>query len=241
MLPKIGILCAGDDELAPFLPLLDRRSVRRQAMLTIHEGWISGVPAAALYSGVCKVNAAIAAQVLIDSCRVEAIINAGTAGGIDPSISIFDTVISTETAYHDVAEDILTEFHPWMDSIWFPGDPFLLSLATQAAQDSGRPVRFGRMVTGEAFLSGPGTEAVRSAFHPLCADMESAAVAHVCHANGIPFLSIRTITDSADRSAATCFEENCRRASEIAAQVTHALLKRLAVSESCPIAKGELP
>ena len=156
MLPKIGILCAGDDELAPFLPLLDRRSVRRQAMLTIHEGWISGVPAAALYSGVCKVNAAIAAQVLIDSCRVEAIINAGTAGGIDPSISIFDTVISTETAYHDVAEDILTEFHPWMDSIWFPGDPFLLSLATQAAQDSGRPVRFGRMVTGEAFLSGPG-------------------------------------------------------------------------------------
>ena len=123
MLPKIGILCAGDDELAPFLPLLDRRSVRRQAMLTIHEGWISSVPAAALYSGVCKVNAAIAAQVLIDSCRVEAIINAGTAGGIDPSISIFDTVISTETAYHDVAEDILTEFHPWMDSIWFPGDP----------------------------------------------------------------------------------------------------------------------
>ena len=191
MLPKIGILCAGDDELAPFLPLLDRRSVRRQAMLTIYEGWISS-----------KVNAAIAAQVLIDSCRVEAIINAGTAGGIDPSISIFDTVISTETAYHDVAEDILTEFHPWMDSIWFPGDPFLLSLATQAAQDSGRPVRFGRMVTGEAFLSGPGTEAVRSAFHPLCADMESAAVAHVCHANGIPFLSIRTITDSADRSAA---------------------------------------
>ena len=172
---------------------------------------------------------------------MEAIINAGTAGGIDPSISIFDTVISTETAYHDVAEDILTEFHPWMDSIWFPGDPFLLSLATQAAQDSGRPVRFGRMVTGEAFLSGPGTGAVRSAFHPLCADMESAAVAHVCHANGIPFLSIRTITDSADRSAAACFEENCRRASEIAAQVTHALLKRLAVSESYPIEKGELP
>lgn len=139
MLPKIGILCAGDDELAPFLPLLDRRSVRRQAMLTIHEGWISGVPAAALYSGVCKVNAAIAAQVLIDSCRVEAIINAGTAGGIDPSISIFDTVISTETAYHDVAEDILTEFHPWMDSIWFPGDPFLLSLATQAARTPAAP------------------------------------------------------------------------------------------------------
>ena len=88
MLPKIGILCAGDDELAPFLPLLDRRSVRRQAMLTIHEGWISSVPAAALYSGVCKVNAAIAAQVLIDSCRVEAIINAQQEASTHPSPSL---------------------------------------------------------------------------------------------------------------------------------------------------------
>ena len=58
---------------------------------------------------------------------------------------------------------------------------------------------------------------------------------------GIPFLSIRTITDSADRSAAACFEENCRRASEIAAQVTHALFKRLAAGGPCLIAKGELP
>ena len=240
MLPKIGILCAGDDELAPFLLLLDRRSVRRQAMLTIHE---DGSPA--FLPPLCTV---VSARSMRPSLPRSSLTAAGWKPSSmraqqehRPSISIFDTVISTETAYHDVAEDILTEFHPWMDSIWFPGDPFLLSLATQAAQDSGRPVRFGRMVTGEAFLSGPGTEAVRSAFHPLCADMESAAVAHVCHANGIPFLSIRTITDSADRSAAACFEENCRRASEIAAQVTHALLKRLAVSESCPIEKGELP
>lgn len=241
MLPKIGILCAGDDELAPFLPLLDRRSVRRQACSrSTRDGSPAFLPPLCTVVSARSMRPSLPRSSLT-AARVEAIINAGTAGGIDPSISIFDTVISTETAYHDVAEDILTEFHPWMDSIWFPGDPFLLSLATQAAQDSGRPVRFGRMVTGEAFLSGPGTEAVRSAFHPLCADMESAAVAHVCHANGIPFLSIRTITDSADRSAAACFEENCRRASEIAAQVTHALLKRLAVSESYPIEKGELP
>ena len=38
MFQKIGILCAGDEELAPFLPLLEGDSIRRQAMLTIHEG-----------------------------------------------------------------------------------------------------------------------------------------------------------------------------------------------------------
>ena len=238
MFQKIGILCAGDEELAPFLPLLKNHSVCRQTMLTIHEGLISGVPVAVLYSGVCKVNAAIAAQVLIDRFQADAIINAGTAGGIDPVVSIFDTVVSTEAAYHDVSGEILTDFHPWLDSIWFPGDPSLLSLARQASRDIGYPVHFGRIVTGEAFLSGPGTEAVWAVFHPLCADMESAAIAHVCHVNGIPFLSIRTITDSADHSAAACFEQNCRRASEIAAQVTRALLKYLAAGGPYPPSKN---
>ena len=235
MLRKIGILCAGDEELAPFRPLIEGCSTRHRSMLTIYEGCISGVPVAALYSGACKVNAAVAAQILIDSCQADAIINAGTAGGIDENISLFDTVVSTEVAYHDVAQDILTEFHPWLKSIWFPADPFLLSLAQRAVQDLHHPVRFGRTVTGEAFLAGPKTESVRSMFHPLCADMESAAVAHVCHVNSIPFLSIRTITDSADHSAAVCFEANCRRASEISAQVAAALLRHLpAADESCP-------
>ena len=230
MLQKIGILCAGDDELAPFLALLEGRSARRASMLTIHEGQISGVQTAALFSGVCKVNAAIAAQVLISGCQVDAIINAGTAGGLDSGLSVFDTVVGTEAAYHDVAGDILTEFHPWLNSIWFPADPVLLSLARRAAQGLEYPIRFGRMVTGEAFLSGSGADAVRSAFHPLCADMETAAVAHVCHVNRVPFLSIRTITDLADGSSASCFEANCRQASAISAQVTAALLSALRAS-----------
>ena len=115
---KIGILCAGDSELAPFLPMIENRRISEKAMLQIHEGTIEGVPAAALYSGVCKVNAAVAAQILIDSFGGTHIINAGTAGGMDGRFRIFDTVVTAETAYHDVAEDILTEFHPWLNSIW---------------------------------------------------------------------------------------------------------------------------
>ncbi len=43
---------------------------------------------AVLYSGVCKVNAAVATQILIDTYGCAAIINAGTAGGIDLSLSV---------------------------------------------------------------------------------------------------------------------------------------------------------
>ena len=63
---KIGILCAGDEELAPFLPLISNCKITEKAMLKFHAGQIDSVEVVALFSGVCKVNAAIAAQLLID-------------------------------------------------------------------------------------------------------------------------------------------------------------------------------
>ena len=53
---------------------------------------IDSVEVVALFSGVCKVNAAIAAQLLIDVFCVDIIINSGTAGGMEPELEIFDTV-----------------------------------------------------------------------------------------------------------------------------------------------------
>ena len=79
---KIGILCAGDEELAPFLPLISNCKITEKAMLKFHAGQIDSVEVVALFSGVCKVNAAIAAQLLIDVFCVDIIINSGTAGGM---------------------------------------------------------------------------------------------------------------------------------------------------------------
>lgn len=229
MYQKIGVLCAGDREAAPFLPHLQNARTSEKALLKIHEGMLNGVPAAVLFSGACKVNAAIAAQILIDTYRVDAVINAGTAGGMDPSLKIFDTVVSAESAYHDVAGKILTEFHPWMPSVWFQADPALLALAEAAAakQPAGRAVRFGRTVTGEAFIADEGRQAINARFAPLTVDMETAAVAHVCHVNGVPFLAVRTVTDTADHSGSGHFEHNCAAASAIAKDFTLALLEEM--------------
>ena len=145
---KIGILCAGDEELAPFLPLISNCKITEKAMLKFHAGQIDSVEVVALFSGVCKVNAAIAAQLLIDVFCVDIIINSGTAGGMEPELEIFDTVISTEVCYHDVAPDILTEFHPWMNSVFFVADPKLIDMSKSAVDKlstSGKVV-WGRMV-----------------------------------------------------------------------------------------------
>ena len=51
---KIGIICASDDELAPFLPIIEDCEIIEKAMLKFYKGTICGVEVVALFSGVCK-------------------------------------------------------------------------------------------------------------------------------------------------------------------------------------------
>lgn len=225
---KIGIICAAEKELAPFLPQIEGIKTSAKAMLQFYEGKIHGTEVAAVVSGVCKVNAAVAAQILIDSFGVTAIINSGTAGGMDARLRIYDTVVATECCYHDVAENILTEYHPRMKTVFLESSPRLLSLSRDAVKKLGlRNVYFGRMVTGEAFITDEGRGRILEKYSPLSVDMETASIAHVCYVNGIPFLSIRCITDTAEHSGNETFHANCARASEIAAALVTEIIKEI--------------
>lgn len=227
---KFGIVCAGDEELAPFLSMMDHCKVIEKARLKFYEGQIDGTEVVALFSGVCKVNAAIASQILIDIFDVNAIINSGTAGGMDPRLKIFDTVISTEVCYHDVAQDILTEFHPWMKSVFFEADQKLIELSKATVEKTKLPgkVFWGRMVTGESFITEEGRQKINDEFAPLTVDMETASIAHVCYVNHIPFISVRCVTDTAEESGVSNFEENCAKASAIAKDTVVAILNEAA-------------
>lgn len=226
---RVGIICAGDREVAPFLPMICECKTTEKAMLKFYEGTISDVEVVVLFSGVCKVNAAIATQILIDTYHVNIIINAGTAGGMNPKLEIFDTVISTEVAYHDVAPNILTEFHPWLETVFFKADQGLLNLTKMAVDKLGQnyKVYWERMVTGEAFVADEGRQKINEQFEPLTVDMETASIAHVCYVNNIPFISIRCITDTATHSGTGHFEENCEKAASIAKDITVSLLTEL--------------
>ena len=57
--------------------------------------------------------------------------------------------------------------------------------------------------------------------------MESAAIAHVCHVNSLPFISIRSITDTAQHSGVETFEENCEKAAEISKDITVSFIEEL--------------
>ena len=225
---KIGIICAVERELAPFLTHMQQVQKTEKAMLTIYEGRLESFQAAALFCGVCKVNAALATQVLIDHYGADIIINAGTAGGIEPKLKVFDTVVATAAFYHDVAQEILTEYHPWMKTIDFMADEKLLSLAKQAVAEE-KNIYFGKMATGQQFIEGQKRKELLEKFSPLSVDMETGAIAHVCYVNHIPFIAIRSITDIGvgDHLEQSQFEQNCAEASQRAKNVTLALLRQL--------------
>jgi len=224
---KIGILCAGDREVMPFIPMIGDMRVSEKAMLKVYEGTIECVQVAALFSGVCRANAAMAAQILIDSYGCDAIINAGTAGGMAAEVGLLDVVVGEESVYHDVEVDVLAEFCPVEKLRIFRSDERLVSLARKAAAEFDHAVHFGRMATGEKFIEDEGRDAINEALAPLSVDMETAAVAQVCRRNGIPFIVVRSITDTADHKGDAAFWQNLEKASQISAQFVRRMLNEI--------------
>ena len=224
---KIGIICAVPLELEPFLPLIKNSHTTTRAMLTFYQGEIIQVPVVATFCGVGKTNATIATQILIDTYGATHIINSGTAGGMCTSLNIFDTVINTEAVNHDVEDGVLTGISHWIPSIYFKSCEKLLSQAKTAVANLQlqNTTHYGRMVTGDKFIENEGRDQIIQAFSPLSVDMETASIAHVCFVYGVPYLAIRTITDTALDSGTNSFAQNCPAASIISKNIVVEMLE----------------
>jgi adenosylhomocysteine nucleosidase len=198
-------------------------------MIDFHIGRFGNIDVVAAFSGVCKVNAAIATQIMIDRFDVSQIILSGVAGALSDSLQVGDIVIGTEIAYHDVAREILTEYHPWMPDIYFKSDKSLMEhiIDISKSLELENKCHTGRIITGEKFITENERYNLIETFEPLCVDMESASVAHVCYANNIPFIVIRSMSDFANEDGSESFEDNMEAASLNSLSIVEELLKRL--------------
>ena len=57
--------------------------------------------------------------------------------------------------------------------------------------------------------------------------METASIAHVCYANEVPFMAIRSITDTEQEHGIEIFETNCVVAAKNSIQVLQKILLTL--------------
>lgn len=228
---SFGILTATWGETVPFLRhMMVEREVRRGPR-SFFEGELAGCDVVVACAGVGKVNAAMATQQLIDSYRVWGVANAGAAGAADASLELFDVVVSETCVHHDVPGFVLPDSYPYYDGEEFASDGVLLKAAKQASAEWSKPFAFGRTATGECFVDDSNRDGIVARCNPLSVDMETAAMAQTCTANGIPFIAVRCITDTPALSGFDSYAQNADEASEYACQATQLMLRVLAGGE----------
>ena len=163
------------------------------------QGSINGNDVILWQCGIGKVNAAIGAMNLIDQYHPDYIISTGLAGGIDTSLKVMDIVVGSSMVYHDVDCGDNWERGQLMGMpTLFHSDPHLVNAALMLNGVGGMRIREGLMCTGDQFItSHEGQAAIKRNFpEGLACEMESTAIAHTCYLKGIPFLSIRVISDT---------------------------------------------
>ena len=149
--------------------------------------------------GIGKVNAAAAVQSVIDSVHPDFIISAGVAGGLRDFLSQGDVVVGSRYAYHDVWCGEGNEYGQVQDMpAFFEGDASLVAGALEMGGPHSHPaIHSGLICTGDKFSDDRDVLSNIRAHFPdaLAVDMESAAMAQVCHVNGVPFVSFRIISN----------------------------------------------
>lgn len=148
-------------------------------------------------SGVGKVNAAMAAEILILRYGVRLIVNAGVAGCTQDSLSLGTLVVASGFVQHDVDTTAIGDSPGWVstvDTVEFPA--YKPELCLKLLRSMGKAACIGRAATGDWFAQdGERLREVRRQFAPLILDMEAGAVAQVCYRNGVSVAAVKAVSD----------------------------------------------
>ncbi len=218
----IGIVGAMKEEVASLTSHAQIEKKEKRAGLFFYVGKLSNRDIVVVQSGIGKVNAAVATQLLIDYYSVEKIIFTGLAGSGQNEIQIGDFVLASSLVQHDFD---LTHFGREKGVIpatgqFFETDKQLNGVLTEVINQFGTEdasfgkLHFGVVASGDAFIAeSPKVAQITAEFNALAVEMEGAALAQVCTMNQIPFAVLRTISDNADENATADFQSVLNRAS----------------------------
>ncbi len=229
---NVGIIGAMEPEVKILREAMQNPQVLTKAGFTFYTGELAGNTVTLVQSGIGKVASTIATTLLIDNFNPDCVINTGSAGGFDPSLSVGDVVISSEVRHHDVD---VTAFGyeigqvPQMPA-GFAAHPKLVEAAEQTiAQISEVKTLVGLICTGDSFMCDPvRIDKARSDFPTMLAvEMEGASIAQTCFALNTPFVVIRSMSDIAGKESPQSFEEYLETASINSSKMVIALLEKL--------------
>lgn len=238
----VAIIGAFETEVELLKNKIENKNEQVIEGIHFYTGTLNGKQIVLTRAGIGKVNAAITTTLLLEHFHPKDILFSGIAGAMNPALHAGDIVVAKQLAYHDYGRLNPDGLEKWgtlnpynfnRNPIYFPCDSVLIATAQMAAHktnlkninDQKPQIFFGTIVTGDVFLAdSKKNKAIREAYHADATEMEGAAVAQVCYQQRVPFLIIRSLSDSADDSAALDFVKYGKMAAENSAALVLSIL-----------------
>jgi adenosylhomocysteine nucleosidase len=173
--------------------------------------------------GLGKTQFAVQTQHLIDMAQWDLVICAGAAGALVNDLSKGDIVIATQSVEHDIKNKFGKPLLPRFD-----GAKNILELCRQSIpSEPGFHVHYGPIASGdEDVVERERRESIQKQTGAIVVAWEGAGGARAAQFNGVPYIEIRGVTDSANGIAAIDFMINLKKTMRNVAHVVLSLALR---------------
>ena len=212
----IGIITAMKIESDTVRSSMQNVKEEKISAFTFYTGTLCGKSVVLCVSGVGKVNSAACTQALIMKYAPKLIINIGVAGSASKILGVGDFVIGEDCFQFDVDTSPIGDpkyMISGINKIFIETNKEISQKAAVCAKNTFPNVNVytGRIGSSDKFIGGENSclKDVAANEGALCVDMESGSISQVAYLNGVDFLAVRTISDSADGDAPTSFADFC--------------------------------
>lgn len=229
-MPKIAILGAMEEEIAPLLEYFKEYKTTKYAKNNYYEATYKGQELIIAYSKIGKVNASLTASIMIEKFGATTMLFSGVAGAVNENLSIGDILYATKLTQHDL--DITAFGHPYgfvpEGAVFVESDGGLNTIAKEVADSKKITLHKGVIATGDQFICDESKKQwIKETFNADAIEMEGAAVAVVCDALNVPFFILRSISDVAGMDAEFDFDTFLESSAKISANFIVSMLEKL--------------
>lgn len=227
----IGIIGAMEEEVTILKRKLNDMNEINIAHVKFYVGKLNHKEVVLTQSGIGKVNASISTTLLLEKFNPEVVINTGSAGALDQTLSIGDILVSNHVLYHDAnATAFGYEYGqiPQMPKT-YTTDPTLLKKTMHVLEQQQLNGKVGMIVSGDSFIgSSEQRQKIKQQFpEAMAVEMEATAIAQTCYQFKVPFIVIRAVSDLANGKADISFEEFLDKAALSSSETVSLLVESL--------------
>lgn len=222
---EIGIIVAMDEEREAILKIMTDVKVEQIYNLRFLRGRIQGKSCILVKSGIGKVNAARTTQVMLQNFEIQYVINLGAGASINSILNIGDILIGRQVVQHDFD---ITAFGHSKGYITGVGNAVIcdrnlvdeMEQIIKSIPERSYQIKLGIIATGDIFCTESWMkDKIRAKFGADAIDMECAAIGQVCYLDNVPFMAIRSISDTPNGKNASTFDENLKLAAKRCANI----------------------